>query len=263
MIGSRLLRVGVPLAVGLAALALWEAVVRAAQIPHYILPAPSLIVATLWANFGSLAPSWWFTIKITFGALLLAATGGVLLAAVFALSRTVELALFPFAIVLQVTPIVAIAPLILIYVESTTAALLICAWIVAFFPILSNTVIGLRAADPNLRDLFTLYRASPWQRLRWLLVPSALPYFIAGLKISGGLALIGAVVAEFAAGAAGRETGLASRILEASFRTDIPRMYAALLLVALTGIAIFLLFNLLSRLLLGRWHASERETPGS
>ncbi len=126
------------------------------------------------------------------------------------------------------------------------------------FAILSNTVIGLRAADPHLRDLFRLYRATPWQRLRWLLVPSSLPYFIAGLKISGGLALIGAVVAEFAAGAAGRETGLASRILEASFRTDIPRMYAALVLVAATGVAIYLLFNLLSWLLLGRWHASER-----
>ncbi len=239
-------------------IALWETVVRLGGIPQYILPAPSRVLATLVENFGSLAPSWWFTIKITFGSLLLAAAGGVLLAAAFALSRTVERALLPFAITLQVTPIVAIAPLILIYVESTTAALLICAWIVAFFPILSNTVIGLRAADPNLRDLFTLYRATPWQRLRWLLVPTALPYFLAGLKISGGLALIGAVVAEFAAGAAGRETGLASRILEASFRTDIPRMYAALVLVALTGVAIFLLFNLLSRLLLGRWHASER-----
>jgi NitT/TauT family transport system permease protein len=194
---------------------------------------------------------------MTFGALLLAIVGGVSLAAVFALSRTVELALVPFAVVLQVTPIVAIAPLILIYVDSTTAALLICAWIVAFFPILSNTVIGLRAADPNLRDLFRLYGATPWQRLCLLLMPSALPFFLAGLKISGGLALIGAVVAEFAAGAAGRETGLASRILEASFRTDIPRMYAALLLVAATGIAIYLLFNLLSRLLLGRWHSTE------
>jgi NitT/TauT family transport system permease protein len=244
----------------LAALVLgWELAVRGLQVPQYILPAPSRIVITLIDNFGSLAASWWFTVKITFGALLLAAAGGVLLAVVFALSRAVERALLPLAIVLQVTPIVAIAPLILIYVESTTAALLICAWIVAFFPILSNTLIGLRAADPNLRDLFTLYRASRWQRLRWLLVPSSLPYFIAGLKISGGLALIGAVVAEFAAGAAGRETGLASRILEASFRTDIPRMYAALLLVALTGVAIFVLFNLLSRWLLGRWHASERD----
>jgi NitT/TauT family transport system permease protein len=247
-----------PAAVFLAAIAAWELAVRLGGIPHYILPAPSLVLATLVQHFGSLAPSWWFTVKITFGALLLAAGGGVLLAAAFALSRTVDRALLPFAIVLQVTPIVAIAPLILIYVESTTAALLICAWIVAFFPILSNTVVGLRAADANLRDLFVLHRATPLQRLRWLLLPTALPYFLAGLKISGGLALIGAVVAEFAAGAAGRETGLASRILEASFRTDIPRMYAALVLVALTGVAIFATFNLLSRLLLGRWHASER-----
>ena len=248
----------VPAAVFVAALLGWEALVRLAQIPHYILPAPSLVATTLWANLGSLAHSWWFTMKITFGALLLAAVLGVALAALFAMSRWIELSLFPFAIILQVTPIVAIAPLILIYVDSTTAALLICAWIVAFFPVLSNTVIGLRSTDPNLRDLFTLYRASRWQRLRWLLVPSALPYFVAGLKIAGGLSLIGAVVAEFTAGAAGRETGLASRILEASFRTEVPKMFAALVLVSLTGIAIFVLFNGLARLLLGRWHDSER-----
>jgi NitT/TauT family transport system permease protein len=250
--------VALPLLVLVLATALWEALVRIAEIPHYILPAPSEVLRTLWANFGSLMQAWWFTIRITFGALLLAAAGGVLLAALFAMSRWVELALFPFAIVLQVTPIVAIAPLIIIYVDSTTAALLICAWIVAFFPILANTVIGLRSADPNLRDLFTLYRASRWQRLRWLLVPSALPYFMTGLKISGGLSLIGAVVAEFTAGAAGRETGLASRILEASFRTETPKMYAALLLTSLTGIAIFIVFNALARWCLGRWHASER-----
>ncbi|HEX7156117.1 MAG TPA: ABC transporter permease [Burkholderiaceae bacterium] len=258
----RALRALLPLSVSAAALVLWEAVVRVNSIPPYILPAPSLIVRTLWQNLDSLMLSWLFTIKITFGALTLAALGGILLAAAFALSRTVELALFPFAIALQVTPIVAIAPLILIYVDSTTAALLICAWIVAFFPILSNTVIGLRSADPNLRDLFALYGASRWQRLRWLLVPSALPYFIAGLKISGGLALIGAVVAEFAAGAAGRETGLASRILEASFRTEIPKMYAALLLVAATGVAIFVVFSALSKALLGHWHAAERRIDG-
>jgi NitT/TauT family transport system permease protein len=235
----------------------WEALVRLAQIPHYTLPAPSLVVQTLVANFGSLAASWWFTLKITFGALALAAAGGVLIASAFALSRPLELALFPLAVVLQVTPIVAIAPLMLIYVQSTTAALLLCAWIVAFFPILSNTVLGLRAADPHLRDLFRLYRATPWQRLRLLLVPSALPYFIAGLKISGGLSLIGAVTAEMVAGAAGRETGLASRILEASFRTETPKMFAALLLLVVTGVLIFWGFNALSRALLGRWHASE------
>jgi NitT/TauT family transport system permease protein len=246
-----------PLLTLLALIAGWELLVRLAQIPHYTLPAPSLVLQTLWLNFGSLAGSWWFTLKITFGALLLACAGGVLIAAVFALSRPLEEALFPIAVMLQVTPIVAVAPLILIYVESTTAALLLCAWIVAFFPILSNTVLGLRAADANLRDLFRLYRATPLQRLRWLLVPSALPYFVAGLKISGGLSLIGAVTAEMVAGAAGRETGLASRILEASFRTETPKMFAALTLLVFTGVIIFWGFNALSRALLGRWHAVE------
>ena len=241
-----------------AALLGWEALVRLAQIPHYILPAPSLVLTTLAANLDNLAPAWWYTVRITFGALALSVASGVLLASLFALSPWVERSFLPFAIVLQVTPVVAIAPLILIYVESTTAALLLCAWIVAFFPILSNTVIGLRSADAHLRDLFTLYRATPWQRLRLLLVPSALPYFMGGLKVAGGLALIGAVVAEFTAGAAGRETGLASRILEASFRTEIPKMFAALVLVSLTGVAIYGLLSRLSQRLLGRWHDSER-----
>jgi NitT/TauT family transport system permease protein len=242
------------------ALGAWEAFVRIREIPHYILPTPSLVAVTLWQNLGSLMESWLFTIKITFWALFLAVTGGVLLAMLFALNKWVEISLFPFAIVLQVTPIVAIAPLILIFIDSTTAALLLCAWIVAFFPILSNTVIGLRSADHNLRDLFTLYRASPWQTLRHLLVPSAMPYFIAGLKVAGGLSLIGAVVAEFTAGAAGKETGLASRILEASFRTEIPKMFAALVLVSLTGIAIYLIFNVVGKLVLGHWHESEVKT---
>ena len=202
----------------LVLLAAWEALVRIAEIPHYTLPAPSLVAQTLWENLGSLLASWWYTMRITFGGLALAVLG----------------------------------------VESTTAALLLCTWVVAFFPILSNTVIGLRAADPHLRDLFRLYRATPWQRLRLLLVPSALPYFVGGLKIAGGLALIGSVTAEMVAGVAGRETGLASRILEASFRTETPKMFAALVLLMVTGVLIFWFFAAISRRLLGRWHASER-----
>ena len=243
-----------PAATLVALLLGWEALVRLAHIPPYTLPAPSLVAVTLWRNLPSLASSWWFTLQITLGALGLACAGGVLVAAAFALLPALEVALFPVAVVLQVTPIVAIAPLILIYVESTTAALLLCAWIVAFFPVLSNTLLGLRAAEPNLRDLFRLYRASPLQRLRLLLAPSALPFFLAGLKISGGLSLIGAVTAEMVAGAAGRETGLASRILEASFRTETPKMFAALALLVATGVMIFSGFNWLSRRLLGRWH---------
>jgi NitT/TauT family transport system permease protein len=252
------LRQVLPAATLLTLLIAWETLVRVAEIPAYTLPAPTRIATTLWSDFPSLAVSWWFTLKITLGALSLACAGGVLIAAAFALFPTAETALLPVAVILQVTPVVAIAPLILIYIESTTAALLLCAWIVAFFPILSNTLAGLRATDPNLRDLFSLYRATPLQRLALLLTPSALPYFLAGLRISGGLSLIGAVTAEMVACAAGRETGLASRILEASFRTETPKMFAALTLLVLTGLLIYLGFNLLSRRLLGRWHASEQ-----
>lgn len=240
-----------------AAIAAWEWAVWYYEIPKYLIPAPSLIVETLVKDGPSLMTSAWFTVKLTFYSLSLAIIGGVVLGALFALSRAVEMSLFPFAVILQVTPVVAIAPLLLIYIDSTFMALLICAWIVAFFPILSGTVIGLRSADHNLRDLFTLYRATPWQRLRYLLAPSALPYFMAALKVAGGLSLIGAVVAEFVAGTAGQNTGLASRIIESSFRSEIPRMFAALVLVSLLGIAIFLLTTWASRRVLGHWHESE------
>ncbi len=254
---DRLLAWTMPAATMLAAILLWEWAVRAYEIPHYLIPAPSRIWSTLMTDGPSLMVSAWFTVKLTLMALALAILGGVLLGALFALSRTLEMSLFPFAVILQVTPVVAIAPLILIYVNSTFAALLICAWIVAFFPILSGTVVGLRSADHNLRDLFTLYRATPWQRLRFLLAPSALPFFMAALKVAGGLALIGAVVAEFVAGTTGRNTGLASRIIESSFRNEIPRMFAALVLVSLLGIAIFALTSWASRRVLGHWHESE------
>lgn len=257
-----LLRVALPAALIAGLLALWELLVRVNEVPHYIIPAPTLILSTLVEHWGTLSAALWFTVKLTLLALAAAVAGGVLLAIAFSLSKWVEISLFPIAVILQVTPIVAIAPLILIYVSSTTGALLLCAWIVAFFPILSNTVIGLKSADSNLRDLFTLYQTTPWQRFRYLLVPSALPYFMAGLKIAGGLSLIGAVVAEFTAGTAGRETGLASRILESSFRTEIPMMFAALLLVSLLGILIFVVFAALSRLVLGHWHESEMRREG-
>ena len=254
--GRRLTQL-IPIFVLASAVLVWEAWVRIHNIPPYLLPSPSLIAQTLVKDWHTLWPSLFFTLKLTFAALAVAVLGGVLLAVVFTFSRWIEMAFLPFAVILQVTPIIAIAPLILIYVDSTFAALLICAWIVAFFPILSNTVIGLRSADHNLKDLFTLYRATPWQRLRWLLVPSALPHFLAGLKIAGGLALVGSVAAEFVAGSAGKNTGLASRMLEASFRGEIPRMFAALVLFSVIGISIFFIFDRLSKALLGSWHDSE------
>ena len=254
---ERILSWVMPVTLLFVAICLWEILVRYHEIPKYLIPAPSLIAETLVRDFASLMASSWFTVKLTFLSLALAIVGGVLLGALFALSRPVELSLFPFAVILQVTPVVAIAPLILIYVDSTFAALLICAWIVAFFPILTGTVVGLRSADHNLRDLFTMYRATPWQKLRYLLAPSALPFFMAALRVAGGLALIGAVVAEFVAGTAGQHTGLASRIIESSFRSEIPRMFAALFLVSLLGIVIFLLTSWASHRVLGHWHESE------
>ena len=256
LLGERVLRVAAPLTIAFAALAIWELIVRLNHIPHYILPGPILVLKSLIADWGTLWPSLLITLQITFMALAVATVGGVGLAILFSASRWIELSLFPFAVILQVTPIIAIAPLIVIYVDNVHVALLICAWIVAFFPILSNTTLGLNSADHGLRDLFQLYGASRWQTLWQLRLPSAMPYFLGGLKIAGGLSLIGAIVAEFVAGTAGAGSGLAYRILEAGYRLNIPRMFAAVALISATGILIFLSLSLLAHLILRRWHES-------
>ncbi len=253
-----MMRLAAPALVGALVLGAWEWMVRAQGIPPYILPGPLLVAQTLWRDWASLLPSLVITAQITFAALFVAATLGLALAILFAQSRVIEMSLYPYAVILQVTPIVAIAPLIIIWADNLWLALLICAWIVAFFPILSNTTTGLNSVDPNLRDLFRLYRASRWQMLRRLQLPTALPYFLAGLRISGGLALIGAIVAEFVAGTGGSSSGLASRILETGYQLQIPRMFAALVLVSAFGILIFLVLSLISHLLLRRWHEESR-----
>jgi NitT/TauT family transport system permease protein len=249
-------RVVAPLVLGLLALGLWEWAVRALAIPSYILPGPVLIGRTLIVDWRTLMESWWITMSITLAALAAAVVLGLLLSVLFSSSKWVERSLFPYAVILQVTPIVAIAPLIIIWVNDTRLSLLICAWIVAFFPILSNTTLGLNSADHNLVDLFRLYRASRWQTLAHLRLPAAMPYFLAGLRISGGLALIGAVVAEFVAGTGGTQSGLAYRILESGYQLRIPRMFAALALISLSGILLFLALSLVSHLCLRRWHES-------
>ena len=247
-----------PLVVFLAMIGLWEALVRVNDIPPYVLPSPSLIGVTLVKDWGTLSGSLLVTLRITFEALLAATVGGVALAILFARSRWIERSFFPFAVVLQVTPIVAIAPLLLVYLDANTAVL-VCAFLVAFFPILSNMALGLASADHNLIDLFELYKASRWKQLILLRLPAALPYFLGGLRIAGGLALIGAIVAEIAAGSAGQGAGLAYRIVEAGYRLNIPRMFAALVLISASGILIYLVFTLLSYVLLSRWHDSARE----
>jgi len=257
---GRLLRLLAPLVFGLVVLVLWEWAVRHYDVPAYIAPGPVLVLKTLWVDGPSLLGSLWVTLKIAAAALAAAVVGGLALAILMSQSRWIEASLLPYAVVLQVTPIVAIAPLIIIWVNDVFASLLVCAWIVAFFPIVSNTTLGLNSADRGLVDLFRLYGASRWQTLRFLRLPTALPYFLAGLKISGGLALIGAVVAEFVAGSGGTESGLAWRILEAGTRLQIPRMFAALVLLSLTGIAIYFVLDRLAYLLLRHWHESALPT---
>jgi NitT/TauT family transport system permease protein len=248
-------RYGPPVLVFAAVLAGWEAYVRLRNVPAYILPSLSVVLETLFTDRATLLPALLVTLKTTFGALLAAVIGGVGLAILFTQWKWVERSFLPFAIVLQVTPIVAIAPLLLIYLQAP-AAVLVCAFLVAFFPILSNTALGLASADLNLVDLFKLYRATKWQTLLHLRLPAALPYFLGGLRIGGGLALIGAIVAELAAGNAGKGAGLAFRIAEAGYRLNIPRMFAALALISATGIAIFAALSALSFYLLGRWYDS-------
>jgi NitT/TauT family transport system permease protein len=251
-----------PFVVGALLLGFWQIAVDAAQVPSYILPSPLLIAQTLVADFGSLWPSLLITVKITLLAFAGAALGGLVLGMLLTSSRWLERSLFPYAVVLQVTPVVAIAPLIIIWAKNTTLALFICAWLVAFFPVVSNTVTGLNSTDAHLRDLFRLYGASKAQSMLWLRLPSALPYYLAGLRISGGLALIGAVVAEFVAGTGGTQSGLAYRILESAYRLRIPRVFAALVLISATGILIFFVLSAVSRMLLRHWHDSAVRPEG-
>ena len=254
---GRLLKWGAPLAVGVLFLAAWHAGVEAFGISKFVVPAPAMVWRTLLEDWGLLFGSLLITLKITFGAFFLAVLIGTAIAFLFVQSRVVEASLFPYAVLLQVTPIVAIAPLIIIWVKHPTTALVVCATIVALFPIISNTILGLRSVNPGLVNLFRMNKASRWQTLVKLRIPSAAPYFFGGLRISSGLALIGAVVAEFVAGTGGTSAGLAYQILQAGYQINIPRLFAALLLITVTGVLLFLLMVFLSKLALGGWHESE------
>jgi NitT/TauT family transport system permease protein len=260
------LRVAAPLVVGVLFVALWALAVWFFAIKPYVLPSPLEVGASLWNDWPSLLGSLLFTLEVTLAALAAAVLIGGLIAVLFSLSRLIEISFFPYVVILQVTPLIAIAPLLIIWVHVLAShlgggdhpiiALLVCAWIVAFFPIVANTTAGLNSADRNLLALFRLYGASRWRTLWLLRMPTALPFFLTGVRISGGLALIGAVAAEFVAGSGGAETGLAYRILEAQYRLLTARLFAALFLLSLTGVIIYLALDLISRQLLRRWHES-------
>jgi NitT/TauT family transport system permease protein len=251
----RFVRILLPVVVLAVGIAVWELVVRINNIPPYVLPGPTLVLRTLAGDWQVLSQSLLTTLVTTLEGFIAAAVGGIALALLFNQSKWVEYSLFPYAVILQVTPVIAIAPLLLIYLPQQTAVIA-CAWIVGFFPVLSNTTLGLNSVDRNLAGLFRLYGASRMQTLAYLKLPSALPFILGGLRIAGGLSLIGAVVAEIAAGSAGAGSGLAYRIAESGYRLNIPRMFAALLLLSAAGIVIYGLLALTSHLVLRRWHES-------
>ncbi len=253
--GLRLARILLPVVVLAAGVAAWELVVRLNHLPPYLLPGPIAVLRTLIVDWRVLFQSLLTTLQTTLEGFVAAGIGGIALALLFNQSKWLEYSLFPYAVILQVTPVIAIAPLLLIYLPQQTAVV-VCAWIVAFFPVLSNTTLGLNSVDRNLAGLFQLYGASRTQTLLYLKLPSALPFILGGLRIAGGLSLIGAVVAEIAAGSAGAGSGLAYRIAESGYRLDIPRMFAALLLLSAAGIVIYGLLALVSHLVLRRWHES-------
>ena len=250
-------RAAISAAAALVVLSLWEVAVRLFHVPPYVMPGPIAIGHALVVDWPMLSRALCVTAEVTALALVTAAVLGALLAVVMSQSEWLETTLFPYMVIMQVTPIIAIAPLVILWVNNLKVGLLICAWLIAFFPIVSNTTTGLKSADRGLVDLFKLYGASRWQAFRYMRMPGALPYFLAGLRISGGLALVGAVAAEFVAGTGGQGSGLAFRILEAGFTMNIPRMFAALALISATGLAIHVALSFLSHLCLRRWHESS------
>jgi len=250
-------RIAAPVLVGIVIVAVWEVACRATEVPAILFPKPSDIAEKLLADWPTLLRALAMTLRVTLEAFAAAIIIGTLTAFLFVQSRFIEISLFPYAVLLQVTPIVAIAPLVIILVKNTQAALTLCATLVALFPIISNTTLGLRSVDPGLENLFRMNKAGRLQTLLRLRIPSALPYFFGGLRISSGLALIGAVVAEFVAGTGGRNSGLAYEILQSGFQLDIPRMFAALFLITVAGVGLFIGMIALSKLALGGWHESE------
>lgn len=250
-------RIVAPLIVGIVLILSWQISFQQMNVPVYIVPKPSDIAHTMVAQAPLLFGSLLVTLKITLLAFLLAVVIGVVVAFIFVQSRVIEACVMPYAILFQVTPVVAIAPLVIIWIQNTTMALVVCAMLVAVFPVLTNTTLGLRSVNAGLLNLFRINKASRWQVLMRLRVPNALPYFFSGLRISCGLALIGAVVAEFVAGTGGTSAGLAYQILQAGFQLDLPLMFAALVLITCTGLTLFVVMSLVSQFFLRKWHDSE------
>ncbi len=255
----RALDILAPLALLAVLLALWEAACRLLQIPSFLLPAPSGVAQALVERWPILLASAWNTLAMALTALAVASVSATALAFGIGLNGVLERAVRPLAVTLQVTPVVAIAPLVVIWcgLDNAWRAVVALAAVVAFFPIFSGALTGLKSADPDLERLFDLYGATPWQRLTRLRIPSAMPFLLEGHKVAAGLAVIGTVVAEWVAGS-GKAQGLAWRILEAGNRLRTAEEFAAILVLALLAVLLNAAAGLLEKQALARWRGRAR-----
>lgn len=248
-----------PLVTFVLANLVWEALVRALALPAYLLPPPSAIATALARHTATLGRGVMITGKAALAGFALSTVVGIVAAVVISSARWVERALYPFTVFLQTVPLVAIAPLLVVWLGFGVTPVAVAAFIVSVFPVIVNTVTGMRSTDPALLDLFRLAGASRRDRLLKLRLPFALPSIFAGLKVAAGLAVIGAVVGEFVASYAGEDAGIGMLVLTYSREARTDRLFAAVGLASLLGLAIFGGVSLAAWLALRRWHASEQQ----
>ena len=231
----------------------WEVICRTFHVPSWLLPQPTQIVTALLADSSFLLQSLTFTAKVTLSAFVLALVIGLLLGSLCHISKSVSDTLYPFTILLQTTPVVSVAPLLLVWFRNDAfAALVTCAWLVCVYPMISAALSGFSQTDPNLKRLFALYGIPPWKSFWHFELPSALPLILNGVRISGGLALVGAIGAEFVVGSGGQELGLAYKLLMAAYNQETAKLFAALFVVSGFGLTIHFLLAFIERTALTR-----------
>jgi NitT/TauT family transport system permease protein len=238
---------------------LWEALARGLEIPAYLLPPPSAVLGALGRHATTLAMAAKVSATAALTGFVLSALLGILVAVALSTSRTLERALYPYTVFLQTVPIVAIAPLLVLWFGPGLRAVAVSALIVSVFPVIANTLAGLRSVDPALRDLFRLYGAGRLATLWKLELPSAVPQIVTGLRVAAGLSVIGAIVGEFVAGFAEGAAGLGITVLAAYRQLQTDLLFAAVFAAALLGLLLFAAVNLLGTLMLRRWHPSARD----
>ncbi|AYA76765.1 ABC transporter permease [Bacillus sp. Y1] len=237
-------------------LSLWQSIPVVFDIKPFILPKPTDVLQAAIDDWHLLWPAIQITVTESIIGFVISAIVGVGISILLASSRILEVSLYPYAVILQTIPVVAIAPIIVIWFGSGFNSIVIISFLIGFFPVVSNTLMGLNSVDKNMGDLFTLYNASKWQTMWKLRIPAAMPYMMSGLKISCTLAIVGAITGEFIAGIGGGRGGLGYAITVAAVQLKTPYLFACAITGAIFGIGFYLLVSSVSRFILKSWHES-------